>query len=69
VVSVDPDGPAGKAGIGVRDLVVGIGEKSVATVDDIHLFLSDWQVGQAVELVVVRGKDRLKLQVVPVESA
>lgn len=36
--------------------------------DDIHRFLSEWLIGQAVNLSVLRGKERLAVGVMPVEA-
>lgn len=67
VVSVEPKGPAGKAGVGLRDLVVGIGDQDVAMIEDIHHFLSEWPVGKPVMLHIVRGQNKIALEVVPQE--
>jgi hypothetical protein len=40
-----------------------------ASVDHIHRFLSEWPVGNPVKLAIIRGQDRLELEVVPEESA
>jgi S1-C subfamily serine protease len=68
VVSVDPDGPAGKAGIGVRDLIVEINGQAISGVDDIHSFLAEWPVGKSIQIAVVRGQDRFDLKIVPAEA-
>lgn len=36
--------------------------------DDIYLFLADWPVGRPVKLTIVRGQERVELEVVPVEA-
>lgn len=54
------------AGSGVI-LIVLINEQVVASVDDLHRFLAEWPIGKPVTLTIVRGGERLQLQVIPVE--
>jgi S1-C subfamily serine protease len=67
-LSVDPQGPAGRAGLREGDLITGIEGQDVASVDDLHRFLAEWPVGQSVTLTVLRGRERLNLIVVPGEA-
>jgi S1-C subfamily serine protease len=67
-ISVEPDGPAARAGLRQGDLIVGIQGVEVASVDDLHRFLAEWPVGQPVTLTVIRGRERLDLTVVPGEA-
>ena len=46
-ISVDPRGPAGQAGLLEGDLIVGIQEQDVASVDDLHRFLAEMAGGPA----------------------
>jgi len=66
-ISVDPQGPAAQAGIRVGDLIIGIGGQQVATVDDLHRFLTEWPFGSHVAITVIRETERLHLIIVPVE--
>jgi S1-C subfamily serine protease len=66
-ISVDPKGPAARGGLKEGDLIVAINGQSVASVDDIHRFLSEWPLGEGVALTVIRGSERRELNVVPVE--
>ncbi len=69
VVSVEPAGPAARAGLLEGDLVVAVNDRPVASVDDLHRFLSGWPVGRPVTLTLLRRAERLELQVVPAEAA
>lgn len=68
VVSVDPDGPAHKAGILERDIVVAVSAKNVRSIDDIFRMLTEWPIGKSLDMTVVRGKNKLEIAVVPVEA-
>lgn len=68
VVSVAPDGPGDQAGIEPGDLLAAIGDRKLTSVDDLHRFLTEWPVGKSVKLTIIRGKEKLQLEVVPVEA-
>ncbi len=69
VVSVNKAGAAYKAGIRERDLIVSINGHTVESVDDIHRILSEWPIGEAMPLNIIRGQERLEFEVVPAEAA
>jgi S1-C subfamily serine protease len=68
VVFVDPTGPAGNAGIQKNDLVVAVNGTEVASMDDLHRFLAESDIGTPVTLTVLRGTERLDIAVRPVEA-
>ncbi len=68
VVAVEPQGPAARAGVLTGDLITAANDHAVASIDDLHRFLSEWPVGQPIELSVIRGKSRKRLSVVPSEA-
>jgi S1-C subfamily serine protease len=68
VISVDPAGPAGEAGVLLGDLIVAIDGHPVNSVDDIHHFLSDWPIGQPVSVTLLRRNELKKFTVVPAEA-
>lgn len=67
VEAVGPAGPAGRAGVRSGDLIVGVSRQPVASVDDLHRFLGDWPLGQPLQLLLLRGRERLEVEVVPAE--
>ncbi len=68
VISVMPDGPAAKSGILQNDLIVAINDQEVTSVDHIHSFLSEWPLGEAVKLTVIRAQERLEKEIIPSEE-
>jgi S1-C subfamily serine protease len=68
VVASDPDGPAGKAGIREGDVIVSINGQKTDSVDDIHRFLAEWPVGNSLSLDIIRGQERMDMNVTPVEA-
>ncbi len=69
VVSIVSDGPAVKSGILKGDLIVAINGQVVSSVDHIHRFLSEWPVGKAVTLTVIRGKERFEKEIIPSDDS
>ncbi len=68
VVTSDPDGPAGRAGVREGDLIVSINGQKTESVDDIHRILAEWPVGNPLSLVIIRGRERLDMNVTPGEA-
>jgi S1-C subfamily serine protease len=68
VISVLTDGPAFKAGVRERDLLVSINAQPVESVDAIHHQLAEWQLGGTLQLVLIRGTELLEFSVVPTEG-
>jgi S1-C subfamily serine protease len=65
VASIEPGSPADKAGLKERDILVTYGAHRLNAIDDLYRLLSEDQVGQASELTVIRGTERLTLQIIP----
>ena len=65
VVGVESGSPAARAGLREGDVIVAFGEKTVASVDDLHRILTEEQIGRRSELSVIRGTDKLTLGIVP----
>jgi S1-C subfamily serine protease len=68
VLSTEPDSPARRTGLREGDVIVSLEGQPVAGVDDLHRVLSDVQAGVKLELMVIRGNQRLVLGIVPQES-
>lgn len=67
VMSVSPNSPAAHGGIREGDIIVSINGHDSPSVDHIHRFLAEWPVGNPVKLTIIRGQERLDVEVVPVE--
>jgi S1-C subfamily serine protease len=68
VVGIEDRSPARTAGLREGDVIVALGEKPVAGVDDLHRLLTDAQVGVRCELTVIRHTERLILPISPEEA-
>lgn len=55
VLEVHPDGPAGRAGIVVGDILVSLGGKSITRLEDVQSLLSGDAIGKTLPLKFVRG--------------
>jgi len=62
VRGVDESGPAGRAGVLVGDLIVGLGDTAIASVDDLQGAL-DAVTTDSVQLALVRGVDDVTVTV------
>lgn len=68
VLSVDRNGPAARAGLHMGDYIIAMNGREMATVDDLHRFLSEAPIGEPVFLSIIRRTERIDIQVVPIEA-
>jgi S1-C subfamily serine protease len=68
ITEVAPGGPADRAGLHSRDIIVRIGDKPVIGVDDLQRMLTDEVIGRAIEVVVLREGMLQAVVVTPTES-
>jgi S1-C subfamily serine protease len=63
--SVEIDSPADRAGIKRGDVIVSFGSELIAGSDDLQRLLTGNQVGKRSDVTVVRGTEKIMLEVVP----
>ena len=68
VIQVERGSPADRAGIEEGDILVAYNDKQVGGIDDLHRLLTDYHVGVAAELTLLRGSEKFILRVVPAEA-
>jgi S1-C subfamily serine protease len=68
VVSFEGDSPARNAGVLTGDIIVGLDDRPIAGIDDLHKLLTEDRIGRKSSLVIVRRTDKLSLEVIPRES-
>jgi S1-C subfamily serine protease len=65
VISVEPNSPAQTAGLREQDVILRFGARSVLGVDDLHRLLTEAVPGEAVEFIILRGTELVKLSIRP----
>jgi S1-C subfamily serine protease len=65
VVSVEKDSPAHRAGLQDGDFIVGFDGHPIADIDALHRILTDHQPGLKARLAILRGTEKLVLNVEP----
>jgi len=68
VIGVEPGSPASHAGLREGDMIVEYAGQAIASIDDLHKLLTGEQVGVRSPIVVLRGTEKLQLEIVPLES-
>ena len=69
ILEVTRGGPAHQAGLLTGDLLIRIGDRDVATMDDIYRFLTEWPAGKPVKVTILRLGKQLEIDVRPAEAA
>jgi S1-C subfamily serine protease len=67
VASVDPGSPAAQADIRSGDVILGIGGRTVTGADDLVRLLTGEQIGQTIEMELLRDGKVRQASVVPQE--
>jgi S1-C subfamily serine protease len=60
--------PAVEAGLLAGDVIIGFDDRSIRSIDDLHKLLTDERIGRKTPLVVIRGTQKLELEIVPREG-
>ena len=68
VMSVEKDSPAARAGLREGDVIVAYGEKSIASVDDLHRLLTEEKLGVPSPVTAIRMTEKLQVTIVPVRA-
>jgi S1-C subfamily serine protease len=69
VASVEPGGPASRAGLRAGDWVVAVDGRPVASVDELHRRLAGGAIGVPIVLALVRSLRPVEVSVTPAEAA
>ncbi len=67
VLDIEPDSPGAKAGLREGDLLVGLKNKPITSIDDLQRVLVGSEIGVKSKLEIVRRTYRLELEIIPRE--
>lgn len=68
VVAVEPGGPAARAGIREKDLIVALAGEPTPGIDEIHHLLAELPIGEPLSLTILRGEEWKEFRVIPTEA-
>jgi S1-C subfamily serine protease len=68
VIAFENESPARKGGLREGDIIIGFDDRPIAGIDDLHKLLTEERIGKKSLLTVVRGVDKLTIEVTPEES-
>src|SRR5438552_9026724 len=68
VISFENDSPARKGGVREGDIIIGFDDRPTAGIDDLHKLLTEERIGRKSSLLVIRGTEKLAIEVMPEES-
>ncbi len=64
---IEPMTPASRSGLDKGDIIIGLGDDDVNSIDTLHQLLNADRIGKRVPLRVLRGNDIELIHLVPVE--
>jgi S1-C subfamily serine protease len=65
VASIEPDSPASRSALREGDVIVGFGGHDVESIDQLHRVLTEDRIGVSTPLVVIRGTEKLEIDITP----
>ena len=65
VAGIEPDSPAARAGLREGDLIVGFNDQPIPDIDALHRALTDYESRARANLTVLRGTEKIVLDIVP----
>lgn len=68
IVSFEVNSPAQSAGLREGDIIVSFDDHPTAGIDDLHKLLTEQRIGHSSSIMVIRGTEKLKFEVIPKES-
>src|SRR6266404_4511816 len=68
VISFENESAARKGGLREGDIIIGFDDRPIAGIDDLHKLLTEERIGKRSLLTIVRGVDKLTIEVTPEES-
>jgi len=68
VISFENDSPAREGGVREGDIIIGFDDRPIAGIDDLHKLLTEERIARRSSLTVIRGTDKLAIEVMPQES-
>ncbi|RUT08566.1 serine protease [Dulcicalothrix desertica PCC 7102] len=68
IISTETKSPAQKAGLREGDVIVGFNSQPIASVDELHKFLTHERVGARQYVTILRQNQKLVLEIIPEES-
>ncbi len=68
VISLEPLSPAQKAGLRQGDVIVAFAGQPIAEIDDLHKLLTEARIGVKSSLTILRGAEKMVLDIFPEES-
>lgn len=67
ILSIEPDGPAARAGVVVGDVLLALDGDPVLETDTVQLHLGPESVGKPIHAEILRGGAPMKIEVTPAE--
>jgi S1-C subfamily serine protease len=68
VASTETGSPAQQVGLIPGDIIIAMDSQTISSIDDLHRYLTEHRVAVSIPLTVIRGTEKLSINIVPQES-
>jgi S1-C subfamily serine protease len=68
VLGIEPNGPAQQAGLSDGDVIIGLDDHVIESIDDLQRQLTEQRVGTATKLTIIRRTEKMDLFITPAEA-
>jgi S1-C subfamily serine protease len=68
IASTETGSPAQRVGLIPGDIIIAMDDQTIASIDDLHRYLTEHRVAVSIPLTVIRGIEKLIVNIVPQES-
>jgi len=67
VQGIEPDAPAYNSELQTGDMIIGLNENDIHSIDDLHKLLDETSIGRGIQLTVLRKGEKVEVRVIPAE--
>ena len=67
VQTIEADGPCYHSALEIGDVIIGLGDQTIRSIDDLHKLLDETSINKKLQLIVLRNNQMESINVIPTE--
>jgi S1-C subfamily serine protease len=65
ITSIEPGSPAERFGLRAGDVIIGMDDQMISSIDDLHKLLTRAAIGHEYRLAVIRDFEKIQISIIP----